>query len=656
MISGARLGQVHAPARALPALISPLQWMRCVEQCGYHVGRMHDPPGLIIRDRAEVPGGGRGARTRPWIAALVAAALGLCAGALLMWTTAHGSGLVGDSHAYVASAQNVVHGHWVSFADYTLADDPKPLEQFPPGYPLMLAAGSVIGVDALDFARWLNLGALLLTFGLVGLLTWWRTESLGVLALILLLLTISPTLLHAFARVMSEGVFLANCLVFLVALVAAHRTLQRPGWRTALLVFAGLTAGWACTIRYAGILLVCVGVAALLLWPNPSRGGPQGYRYTPARRGMAATLFLLTAALLPVPLAVFNLWVLGRPTSRPLRFHPPTQAQAVELFETVGRWLVPAHREVLPIPIVLSLGAVAFCLLTFAPPAWLLVKWLRRRAAGANAGEALRCVWPGGWDLTLYLFAAGYLPFILAAFTFQDAGIPLNWRILLPMLVIGSIFAVGAAGSRVWPPPREAGDAPEAAQRPDRPGSRPGGNSLRLALTGLLLVVLGANAVSQAEQAWVRGHVGWGFARPRWDEDALVRLIREDAPSVADRPLIGNGGDLVGLLTNRRMAHVPKWFSRPRRAHYGQMPHRIRQMGRWAMANDARLIYFTDLADRDSYLSDLERLSRYLHLDVVQSTRSGRVYRVVAIKGFEDEDYDGDGRPDLEKLPESQRP
>ncbi len=152
-----------------------------------------------------------------------------------------------------------------------------------------------------------------------------------------------------------------------------------------------------------------------------------------------------------------------------------------------------------------------------------------------------------------------------------------------------------------------------------------------------------------------RHEVGWGHEGPHWMEDKILQTIRSDHWSVAGKPLASNGGDLIGLTTHRRSAHVPKWFSRPRGGVYSKMPSRIRQFGRWAMTEDARIIYFYGLNDRYDYLSDEARLLEVLHLKALVEKRDGRIYEVAAIRGFEDEDYDGDGRPDWENLDEPER-
>ena len=553
--------------------------------------------------------------------AAVVTAVAILVGVMCTILSTHwGSGMAGDGHAYIASARNVLAGNWVTFEDYTLGADPKPLEQFPPGYPLMLAGGGLFGMDPIPFSRVLNVACLVVTLGLTGWLLWTHTRSLLAVGVGTFVFAISPTTLFAHSNVLSEGVYVACCAVLLAGLVGAYRNLDRRWLRTALLCIAAVAAGWSCTIRYAGIFLAFVGVASMLLWPTP----PQGrFRLTVGRRLLAAGLFSGVAALFPGAVATFNLWVLGRPTSRPLAFHPPGWPKFEQLFETVGYWLQPATTYRWMTDIREVIGIVALLALTLLPLIWLAVRFIRHRER------------PTAWATTLFLFAGCYTPFIITAFTFQDAGIPFNKRIFMPLWFAGWIFAVGTLGR----------------------GAASGNWSLplRAAVIGLAAVVVLCNVAGEAITVRARHEVGWAFEGPRWQENKILQTIRMDHGSVAGKPLVSNMGDLIGLMTDRRSAHVPKWFSRPRRKAYSRMPDRLRQFGRWALANDARIIYFT-ARDNSDFLSPLEMLDEQLHMRLLVAKRSGTIHEVLAIRGFEDEDYDGDGEPDWTNLrPEMQK-
>ena len=531
--------------------------------------------------------------------------------ACTLLATRWGSATAGDSHAYVASARNVLLGRWVTFEDYTLAADPKPLEQFPPGYPLMLAAGGLVGIDPISFSRWLNVACLVVTLSLGAWLLWEHTRSPAVIAVGLLVFAASPTTLFAHRSLMSEAAFVACCAIMLSALVACHANLDRRWWRTLLLCVAAAAAGWACTIRYAGIFLIAVGVASVVLWPaSASR-----FRLTAARRALAAMLFAGLASVSPAAVATLNVWLLGKPTSRPLGFHPPRWPRFEQLFATVGYWLQPALDERRLTLLREVIGAAALVLLIALPLAWFVARPRRRR--------------PGAWAVTLFLFAGGYAPFIVLAFTFQDAGIPFNKRIFMPLWFAGWFFAVGVVG-RAFVEKR----LPRVVR----------GGVVLLVVALLFLSVIAAFVNVRA-----RYQLGWGVEGPRWQGNEIVRLLQARDAAVDDHPLVSNAGDVIGLATPYRGAHVPKWFSRPRRKAYPKMTDRLRQFGRYCLANDARIVYF-DARDNGDFLATEAMLDEVLHLRVVVANDDGAVYEVTAVRGLEDEDFDGDGRPDSENV------
>ena len=560
-----------------------------------------------------------------WAVALTALAVTLGLTCTIL-STVWGSGMAGDGHAYVASARNVLRGNWVTFEDYTLGADPKPLEQFPPGYPLLLAAGGLVGLDPIPFSRVLNLVFLVVSVSLGGWLLWTHSRSVLVVGVGTLVFALSPTTLFAHSNILSEAAYVACVAVLLAGLIGAYRNLHNRWLRTLLLCVAAVAAGWSCTLRYAGLFLIFVGVASVLLWPSPTAVGEEHkpFRLTLFRRLAAAATFGLVACLFPAAVATFNLWLLGRPTSRPLAFHPPTWDKFQQLFETVGYWLEPAYSYVVVVPVQPVLGAAALLALTLAPLAWLAVRLAKRQDRRP----------PSAWAVTHFLFAGCYTPFIVTAFTFQDAGIPFNKRIFMPLWFAGWIFAVGVVGKAL------------AERRWRLPW--------RVVFVALVLGVLAFNLIGEFFSVRSRHNIGWAFEGPRWRDNRILQTINAGHGSVAGHPIATNAGDLIGLATPMRAAHVPKWFSRPRGRPYAKMPYRLRQFGRWALANDARLVFFND-RDSSDYLVTEAMLAEQLRLRVLVQKDSGTIYEVLAIRGLEDEDYDGDGRPDWTNLPEAEQ-
>ncbi len=74
---------------------------------------------------------------------------------LFLWGTApHGIGMRTDSVTYLWSARDLAHGIGLGTVDGF--GKFKPLNHFPPLYPVLLAAFEGLGVSGLEAARWLG--------------------------------------------------------------------------------------------------------------------------------------------------------------------------------------------------------------------------------------------------------------------------------------------------------------------------------------------------------------------------------------------------------------------------------------------------------------------------------------------------------------------
>src|SRR5687768_2666146 len=87
---------------------------------------------------------------------------GVCALALMLWTTALGAGVSPDSVLYIDAARNLLAGKGLVALGI-------PLSHYPPGYPAVLALGGLAGIEPLAGARLLNA----LLFGLNAMLIGW---------------------------------------------------------------------------------------------------------------------------------------------------------------------------------------------------------------------------------------------------------------------------------------------------------------------------------------------------------------------------------------------------------------------------------------------------------------------------------------------------
>lgn len=208
--------------------------------------------------------------------------------------------LVGAGLALALHGRNGVLLDWDSINYISVADSLLAGEGFwqfnglryrdwPPLYPLLLAAPGLVGIDPYLWAGWLNALAFALTIFIAGQ---WLRRRLTYRWLLLwgclaAALAYPPAQQAAFAR--SETIFV---LFTLLALLAAERFLNTE--RRSALLWAALFTALACLTRYLGLTLV-VAIALLLALQAGA---------TLRQRTQRIALYSLTA------LAPIGLWVL----------------------------------------------------------------------------------------------------------------------------------------------------------------------------------------------------------------------------------------------------------------------------------------------------------------------------------------------------------
>ena len=293
-----------------------------------------------------------------------------------------------DAVFYVGTARN-----WLDGRGFTPPPGVPPLEHFPPGFTMVLAALGKLGVDPLTGARVVNALAFAGLVLLVGLAVRAVTGSVPAALVASVLCAAAVDLLALSSSGLSEPLFILLALGGLVAL-AAYLDDPRP----ALLAGACLLVAAAFLTRYIGIALVVAGVAGLL-----SR-----------RRWRAAGVF---GGVTVAPVGVFLLLADGGVSDRTVAFH---------MFgaEYVGQAAGPFARWLLPWP---------------GPPVGLLLAVL---LVAAGVVVARRLDGPLPW--LLVAFAVAYLAVLLANRAFTDASGRLDARFLAPLHVVAILVAVPA--------------------------------------------------------------------------------------------------------------------------------------------------------------------------------------------------------------------
>lgn len=229
----------------------------------------------------------------------------LIAGSLALWLS-HGIGtpvISDDSCQYLDAAANVRAGRGLATTlahfdeQVSYGRFPVPFTHFAPGYPLLIAAVSLLGMTP-EFAAWLiSAGAFLACIWLIWDIGIGLGARPGVVALFALLWIAHPAGLTYASMAATEPLFTALLLGMVALIVRDQRT---SGTKPKLLFAVGGAAVASYWVRYAGLFLVPVALL-YIVW--------RGLRTR--RTLLSAVLACLSSALLAVTIPLRNIHYMG---------------------------------------------------------------------------------------------------------------------------------------------------------------------------------------------------------------------------------------------------------------------------------------------------------------------------------------------------------
>ena len=332
------------------------------------------------------------------------------AGALEI-TSGAGPGLDPDSMSYLIAAHSLTHGGTLRDVDrdWFAADSTMPLAHWPPGYPIAIAGAERSGVGGIDGARIIGaLAAFVSIAAIVWLVSGAADVGTGIVAAVVVMVT--PAVVQVHESVLSEPLFIALLVLTLWAMVRAP---DRP-------LVAGVFAGLASIVRYAGVSLVGAAIIWTLL-----RAGSLRQR-------------IARAVVVGIPAVVLQgAWVLrtmhsaGPRSIRELSVYGEITSTLREGWATASAWLVPGMGQSLGIFVAAGVAVLV-----------VVAIWESRRI-----GTVSRAV------LAIALLAGCYVALVLASRIIADPGIPLDDRMMAPLLVLLEIAIVLAVvpAWRGWP-------------------------------------------------------------------------------------------------------------------------------------------------------------------------------------------------------------
>ena len=344
-----------------------------------------------------------------WGGVVVLAGLGTAH--ILVRTTPYGLAVSPDSVQFLATAINFLAGEgWRDLGG-------EPLVSWPPLFPLLLAAGGWVGIEPFAAGQWINATAFGLTILVAG--CWLRSNlrsqwlALATAAAI----TVSLPWSDFASCLMTDALF---ALLTLLALTRLSSFLQRGG-RTPLYWMAVFTALAAVT-RYAGVVLIGVGVLMLLVRRTP-----------PLAVRLKDTVVFGAVSSLPLAGVLTRNWMIsGTLTRRHGASGQSLSAGLCQIGETFRQWVGLSNG-------LDGLGYLLWTAVGLVVVAGVVVGVAGRSVGmgGQDGGEQDRTASPRlglGPALLFGVFALIYLGFLVAVVPFT-VPYPIFSRFVLPVYV-----------------------------------------------------------------------------------------------------------------------------------------------------------------------------------------------------------------------------
>ena len=273
-------------------------------------------------------------------------ALAVLAAAATWMATRHGPALSADSATYFSAANRI--GAGLGYTDFTGGANTT----FPPAFSTLLAVLGSLGLSLATAARVANAAFFTGVVGLTWVVAARHTRSsfarLGATAAV----AVSPAMLDLADHAWSEPAF---CVLVLLFVLVLEDSVTRDRARTRSAATAGMIVGAAFLVRYAGAILIPVGVVVLAIALRSA-----GRRIVVTR----VSVFLACALVLP------SLWILrNASTAAPYVLGPRTVVadgvdELARLFVvSFGSLFIPSRWThdglVIAVPFVLLAAAVS---------------------------------------------------------------------------------------------------------------------------------------------------------------------------------------------------------------------------------------------------------------------------------------------------------
>jgi hypothetical protein len=516
----------------------------------------------------------------------VAAVLAVAGVAVQLYATHHGAGVSPDSTVYIGAARNLIQGAGLQY----LGDSGKliPLALWQPLYPILLSAGSLVGVDPWLFGRFLNallIGANLMLFEcLVWRATGGRWISAWCASAILIA---SPAFIEVHSWIWTEPatLFAGFCGLGLLDAFLVSR-------RRSFLVLAGLMVSAAIMCRYAAVAFLIAGAGVLLL---PLAG---------ARAGRRVQNGLIFSAIGLLPMALWmmrNALLAGSAFNRLVEVNTAIlPVIVVDGFGVLIDWLSPGRLPQL-VRSLLTLGVLGIWL-------FLAARGMRAHIAELHSNIGRRSYLP---ELLVGFLLAHLIP-IVAVNIFFSPGVHVDERVLLPAYVAGvslsvvllarfftlSLFRWGGR-SDIWLSATWAG---------------------LIGIFAAAALIIYMNGVHTLDLVSGYHRDGIGYATSDWQASPIINYLRTHTEQVL---LMSNGPDIIYFLTGRQAMMLPGTSEEISRAAKEYVDHPDCEI------DPVWIIYFRERLRRFEVPSE-RAIAASLRLRPVFGNDTGSIYCILA--------------------------
>lgn len=324
----------------------------------------------------------------------------------VIYCTVWGAALSDDSYYYISSARNLIAGKGFDLTPH-----------FAPLLSLLLSAIGIFKIDPLISIRWVNAILFAVNIYLIARIIYTLTRSRAFSLIGAFFALISSTLIMIHSWAMSEALFTTLILFGLWVYGAGY---AKSGWQIPL--FTGIFFGLAAVTRYIGIAFLLTGGIYWLFEKGKV-----------LRTRLRNAFVFSLSGIIPLFLwMIRNEILIGRPTNRVLAVHLIPESSWVTMLNTVLLWFIPGRfvhgKEILWLVGIVTLSVI------------LVLYYLLRKHRGVTSLSTLNDQQKPIAFFTLGILA--YLFILIISRSFFDERIPMDERLLSPILVLGLVLIV----------------------------------------------------------------------------------------------------------------------------------------------------------------------------------------------------------------------